>query len=228
MGLFGKSITPSTQQHLEIEDIRDDLVVLKNGMVSLVIQVNALNFDLLSDHEQDVKIMQFAALLNSLDFQFQIVVKTERTDVSDYIDKLVAYRDKQISEELKRQITIYMEFINNLTANKEVLDKKFYVAIPESGSVVQRTSGLRQVFGKKNKITNLKSIIESVKPQLIAKRDHLVTQFKNIGLSATQLDNDGLIRLYYGMYDPDKSGIAKLKLSTTEFTSGMVQPKTGN
>lgn len=225
MGLFSSNTTiPSTQQHLEIEDIRDDLVILKNGMVSVVIEVNALNFDLLSEKEQDVKIMQFAALLNSLDFPFQIVVKTEKTDVTNYVDKLRAYKEKQISEALKKQIEIYINFITNLTANKEVLDKSFYVAIPESATIVQKTSAVKQMFGKQEKITNLKGILESVKPKLYPKRDHIVKQFKNIGLQAFPLNNDGLIRLYYSMYDPDKSGISKLKLSTTEFTSSLVQP----
>lgn len=224
MGLFS-SIIPSTQDHLPIEDIRDDLVILKNGMVSVVIEVNALNFDLLSEREQDTKIMQFAALLNSLDFSFQIVIKTERTDVTNYIDKLRAYKEKQISDALKKQIDIYMEFITNITSNKEVLDKTFYVAIPESASMVQKTSALKQIFGKTEKITNVKSILEAVKPRLYPKRDHLVRQFSNIGLQATPMGYDKLVRLYYSMYDPDKTGISKLQLSTTEFTSSMVQPK---
>lgn len=224
MGLFS-GVIPSTQQHLEIEDIREDLVILKNGMVSLVLEVNALNFDLLSQEEQDLKIMQFAALLNSLDFQFQIVVKTERSDLTDYLDKLTVYKEKQISEALKKQIEIYMDFINNLTANKEVLDKKFYVAIPESGALVQKTSALKQVFGKKEKITNIKVILENLRPRLYPKRDHIIKQFKNIGITAVPMTTDGLIRLYYSMYDPDKTGISKLQLSTTEYTSSMVQPK---
>lgn len=225
MGLFSSGSIPSTQQHLEIEDIRDDLVILKNGMVSVVVEVNAINFDLLSEKEQDVKIMQFAALLNSLDFPFQIVVKTERTDVTSYVDKLRNYKEKQISEALKKQIEIYINFITNLTANKEVLDKSFFVAIPESASIVQKTSAVKQLFGKKEKITNLKSILESVKPKLYPKRDHIVKQFKNIGLQAHPMNNDALIRLYYSMYDPDKSGIGKLQLATTEFTSSLVQPQ---
>ena len=73
----------STQDHLEIEDIRDDLVILKSGIVAMVIQTNGLNFDLLSEKEQDSKILAFAALLNSLDFQVQIVIKTDRTDFSN-------------------------------------------------------------------------------------------------------------------------------------------------
>ena len=224
MGLFSSTI-PSTQQHLEIEDIRDDLVILKNGMVSLVLETNALNFDLLSEKEQDIKIMNFAALLNSLDFVFQIVVRTERSDITNYIDKLKVYKERQISDALRRQIDIYMQFINNITANKEVLDKAFFVVIPESGTFTQKTSALKQIFGKPEKITNINAILETVKPRLYAKRDHLARQFKNIGLNASQLTTDGLIRLYYSMYDPDKSGISKLKLSTTEFTSGMVQTK---
>jgi hypothetical protein len=190
-----------------------------------VLEVNALNFDLLLAQEQDIKIMQFAALLNSLNFVFQIVIRTELTDTTDYIDKLRAYAQTQISDALKNQIEIYINFINNLTINKDVLDKTFYIVIPESPSVVEKTSFVKQIFGKKNKITNIKSILDYVKPRLTPKGDNISKQFKNIGLNAKRLDTDGLIRVYYSMYDPDKTGISKLKLSTTEFTSSLVQPK---
>jgi len=216
---------PSTQEHLEIEDIRDGFVILKNGVVSSLLEVNALNFDLLSAEEQDIKIMHFAALLNSLNFVFQIVVRTELTDTTEYIDKLRVYAQTQISDSLKNQIEIYINFINNLTINKDVLDKTFYIVIPESPSIVEKTSFVKQLFGKKSKITNIKSILDYVKPRLIPKGDNIMKQFKNIGLNAKRLDTDSLIRLYYSMYDPDKTGISKLKLSTTEFTSGLVQPK---
>ena len=137
---------PSTQEHLEIEDIRDGFVVLKSGIVSKVLEVNALNFDLLSDEEQDVKIMHFAALLNSLNFLFQIVVRTELTDTTGYVEKLRAYQFKQISDALKRQIEIYINFINNFTFNKDILDKTFYMVVPESPSIVEKTSFIKQVF----------------------------------------------------------------------------------
>ena len=120
---------------------------------------------------------------------------------------------------------MYIDFINNLTINKDVLDKTFYMVIPESPSIVEKTSFVKQLFGKKSKITNIKSILEYVKPRLNPKADNIVKQFKNIGLTATRLDTDGLIRVYYSMYDPDKTGISKLQLSTTEFTSSLVQPK---
>ncbi len=218
MGIF----TPaqfSTQDHLEIEDIRDSIVILKDGSVSLVLETNALNFDLLSEEEQSIRITAFSGLLNSLNFQMQIVIKTERTDLSDYLERLRNYREKQISNALRKQIDIYMKFIHNLTFNREVLDKRFFVVIPEVISEVQRTSMIKQLFGKQAKITNKGNIIEKAKIKLYPKRDHLIKQFQRMGLVAKQLSTEELIRLYYSMYDPDKVGIDKLELSTTEFTS---------
>lgn len=217
--------SPSTQEHLEIEEIKDDLVILKTGVVSLVMEVSSVNFDLLSEREQDIKIMGFTGLLNSLDFQIQIVIKTEKTDISDYLGKLKVYREKQISNALKRQIDIYMHFITNLAINKEVLAKKIYVVIPEITGEVQRTGAIKQAFGKTAKITNLKPILDGAKPRIYPKRDHLIKQFKRIGLIARQLTNDQLIRLYYSMYDPDKIGVSKLQLGTSEFTASMVKPR---
>lgn len=225
MGLFSPTQV-STQQHLEIEDIRDDLVILKDGNVSLVLETTALNFELLSENEQDSKILSFAGLLNSLGFKMQIVVRTERTDLSAYIDKLRVYRERQISPALRKQIDIYIKFINNLTFNTEVLDKRFFVVIPEVVSEVQRTSMVKQLFGKPIKITNIKSILDKVKPKLYPKRDHLIKQFKRMGIVAKQLTTDELVRVYYSMYDPDKAGVAKLELSPSEFTSSIVEPYT--
>ncbi|KXK26216.1 MAG: hypothetical protein TR69_WS6001001211 [candidate division WS6 bacterium OLB20] len=184
MGLFSPSKI-TTQQHLPIEDIRDDLVIMKNGNVSLVMETTALNFELLSEREQDAKILTFAGLLNSLQFQMQIVIMTERTDMSVYIDRLRSYREQQISNALRRQIDIYIKFINNLTFNTEVLDKRFFVVIPEVVAEVQRTSMVKQMFGKPAKITNLRSIIEKAKVKVYPKRDHLTKQFKKNGYYCT-------------------------------------------
>lgn len=218
MGLFG-SPKISTQEHLEIEDIIDDLVLLKDGTVTLVMSTNALNFELLSEKEQDVRILMFAALLNSLDFQMQIVIRTERTDVSSYIDRLREYRATQISKALRKQIDIYIKFINNLTHNREVLDKNFYIAVPEIVGQVQTTSFIKQMFGQRPKIVNKQSIISKTKVKLMAKKAHLIKQFKRMGLEARQLNHDELVRLYYTMYDPDKLGIEHLDLSITEITT---------
>lgn len=209
----------STQDHLEIEDIRDDLVLLKDGRVSLVIETGAVNFDLLSEEEQDAKIKTFAGMLNSLNFQMQIVILTERSDLTAYLERLVAYREQQASKPLMKQIEIYIQFIKNLTYNREVLDKRFFIVIPEVSAEVQRTSIVKQIFGKRIQITNRKAIFEKAKINLYPKRDHLFKQFKKMGIEAWQLNNDQLVRLYYSMYDPDKIGAQNLELVTTKYTS---------
>jgi hypothetical protein len=209
----------STQDHLEIEDIRDDLVLLKDGRVSLVIETGAVNFDLLSEEEQDAKIKTFAGMLNSLNFQMQIVILTERSDLTSYLERLVAYREQQASKPLMKQIEIYIQFIKNLTYNREVLDKRFFIVIPEVSAEVQRTSIVKQIFGRRIQITNRKAIFEKSKINLYPKRDHLFKQFKKMGIEAWQLNNDQLVRLYYSMYDPDKIGAQNLELVTTKYTS---------
>lgn len=209
----------STQDHLEVEDIRDGLVLLRDGRISLVLETNALNFDLLSEQEQDTRIKNFAALLNSLNFQMQIIVMTERSDLTAYVDRLEKYKNRQISKPLIKQIEIYIKFIKNLTYNREVLDKRFFVVIPEVIGAVQRTSMVKQIFGKRVTITNKKALFEKAKIQLNPKRDHLIKQFKKMGLDAKPLGTEELIRLYYSMYAPDRLGSGKLELKTTELTS---------
>src|SRR5690606_25690946 len=120
----------STQDHLDIADIKDDLVVLKNGKVSLVIETTSLNFDLLDSKEQDAKIFSFAAFLNSIKFPIQIVIRTQRTDVAKYLKLLESYKRKVTSEAVTKQVQMYQEFINNLTESTQILDKHFYTVIP--------------------------------------------------------------------------------------------------
>src|SRR4030065_2704496 len=78
----------STQEHLDIEDIRDNLVILKNGNAVFVLQTTAVNFDLLSESEQDAMLFAFAALVNSLTFPIQILIRSKRADVTNYLSRL--------------------------------------------------------------------------------------------------------------------------------------------
>jgi hypothetical protein len=103
-------ITASTQDHLEVQDIIDDLVITKSGTVGLVVQTNAVNFDLLSEYEQDNKIMAFAGLLNSLNFQIQILIKTQRIDITNYINYLKSQQDREMTPGLRQQLSIYTHF----------------------------------------------------------------------------------------------------------------------
>lgn len=231
MGVFDpKQI--STQDHLDIEDIRDNLVVLKNGKVSLVIETTSLNFDLLSGIEQDTSIGTFAGLLNSLNFPIQIVIRTQRTDISKYLTLLDQYKQTVLANQpLTQQISIYQEFINALTANTQILNKRFYAVIPSLTTTAVKTPFLKQLLGQREQIINIQQVIEKAKVELFPKRDHMIKQFANMGLAAKQLTNEDLIKLYYSVYEPDRTGVEMLNLREDSISGAVVggadaQPET--
>lgn len=222
MGLFDPK-QKSTQEHLDIEDIRDDLVILRNGKVSLVIETTSLNFDLLANQEQDARIYTFAGLLNSLTFPIQIVIRTQKTDVSKYVNMLEDYKRTVGSSPIQQQVTIYQEFIRNLTVSTEILNKRFYAVIPTFNVAQVQPVGLKQIFGGKPQGTlNTNELLVRAKNELYPKRDHLIKQFANMGLAARQLRTDELIKLYYSIYEPDKVGLEVLNIKHDSIDGAIV------
>jgi len=197
--------TATTQEHMEIEEILDDLVITKVGSAALIIQTTAVNFDLLSEYEQDNKIYAFAGLLNSLNFHIQILIKTNRIDISNYVDYLKGQLSKPMSEGLKKQLTVYTEFIQNLIVTNDVLDKKFYMIIPYNHSIPID----KKAFSKKTEdirpetVKQKAKLIEQAKIFLYPKRDHLIKQLTRMGLMGHQLTNNELLELFYNMYNPE-------------------------
>jgi len=225
MGIFSKQI-PSTQQHLDIEEIKDDLVVLKNGVVTLVLETTSLNFDLLSEKEQDAKILAFAGLLNSLMFHVQIVIRTHRTDLTEYIDRLEQHKHRQITEGLRKQMEIYIHFIKNLTVTNEVLEKRFFIIIPSSTGISIQPGFFKKIFGKKETTVDVANVIEKAEVKLFARRDHIIKQLKRMSLFARQLSSSELVKLYYGIYNPERGGFEKLQLTRTDVDAPIVGTKT--
>lgn len=203
---------PPTQEHLNIEKIRDNLIVLKDGTVSLVLKTTAVNFDLLSEPEQDSKIMAFGQLLNSLPHSFQIYIRTKKVNIRNYLSYIKSFQGKQLSPGLKRQISIYLNFVQNLIVRNEVLDKSFYIIIPFRAGIVAKTNPVKQMFGKTEKITNVERIVEQAKAYLYPKRDHIMKQLIRMGLNSHQLNTKELLELFFEIYNPD-SPITKQKNS---------------
>jgi hypothetical protein len=217
----------STQEHLDVEDIRGDLVLLKNGRVSIVIETTSINFDLLADREQDARIYTFAGLLNSLLFPIQIVIRTQQTDTSKYMALLDDYKKKIGASQLVQQVEIYQEFLTNLTNNTQILNKRFYVVIPTVTSMPAiKSNPLKQLFGKEEKIINANDLMEKAQIELAPKRDHILKQLENMGLHAHQLKNDELIKLYYSIYEPDKVGLDVMQINAGSLEGAVVNTRT--
>jgi hypothetical protein len=218
------NIKASTQEHLEIEDVMDDLVILKTNGAALVIQTTAVNFGLLSEGEQDAIIYAYAGLLNSLSFPIQVVVRSKRMDVSSYLESLIKWEQKQVNEKIRVQIRKYREFIASTIRENNVLDKRFYVVIPmypeEIG--IGSTSPISLPNQKKTLRYSKEYIIDRAKNVLLPKRDHLMRQLTRLGLKASHLSTQQLIELFYDIYNPSITGAQRLATRSSEYLSPIV------
>lgn len=178
----------TTQQHLSITDIQDDILLLKEGGGALVLQVSAVNFGLLSDREQMAIISAFAQMLNSLSFSIQIVIHSERLNISSYLNLLDKAQKVQTNPLLATMITQYKHFVQATIKESEVLDKKFYIIIP--------------LFKLELGLTASKETLkQKIKTVLLPRRDQVVRQLSRVGLKATQLTDQKLIELFYDIYN---------------------------
>jgi len=198
-------IRASTQEHLPIEDIQDDLVILKDGSCAMVLSVSSLNFDLLSEREQEAIIYAYGALLNSLTFPIQIVLRSERKDISSYLSLLEKQEAKKSgSPLLVGLINSYRKFVAEMVKKNNVLDKKFYVVIPFSSLELGIAPTLTSLFKKTTSLPYAKEyIIPKAKTALIPKKDHLTKLFARLALVAKQLTTQELIKLFYGIYNSE-------------------------
>lgn len=200
-------IKNSTQDHLEIIDAIDDLALTKSGSVAMVIQTNAVNFDLLSEYEQDSKIFGFAGLLNSLNFPIQIMIKTHRIDIGNYITYLKSQQERPMTDGLRHQLQIYTQFVENIIVTNDVLDKKFYIVIPYnpgfavSGASFKKTQEMDMNVSEKQKIR----MVEQGKIFLYPKRDHVLKQLGRMGLMGHQLTSEELVSVFYNIYNPESN-----------------------
>ncbi len=213
------AIRGSSQSHLEIADIRDDLLILKDGSVALLIAVAAVNFGLLSEREQEAIIYAYAGLLNSLNFAIQIVVRSQQKDISQYVSLLEEEQKKQTNPLIVEQIKKYREFISQTVKENNVLDKKFYIVIPFSSLELGAGSAAGGFLkkGKKNQLpAPISTILEKAKLALLPKRDHILRQLGRLGLRARQLTTTELIELFYEIYNGGKENKGQTKLKGLE------------
>ena len=122
-------ITPS-QQILNIEEIRDGVLILKDGTLKVVLMASSLNFALKSADEQTAIILQYQNFLNSLDFSVQFFMQSRKINIEPYLDTLKAAKEKQENELLQIQISEYIEFIRTFVKASNIVNKNFYVVVP--------------------------------------------------------------------------------------------------
>lgn len=219
-------ISSTTQQFLDIHDITNNYVIMKDGTVSLVITVDAMNFGLLAEEEQDAVMYAYAGLLNSLNYTVQIVIHSQTKDVTSYLQLLKDQEDSVDNETLRKRIRAYREFVANLIHDRNVLDKKFYVVIP-ANAVELGIMGAKSVLpgqGDKFDITSIERslLLERASNVLDPRRDHLIAQFARIGLYSRQLTTQEIIQLFYVRYNPEATEGQQIAESNS-YTAPLVQ-----
>lgn len=216
----------TTQRYLDIHDITNDFVIMRDGSVSVVLQVNAINFGLLSEPEQDAIIYAYAALINSLSFPIQIVVKSQPKDVTRYLEYIDQQQNQATSELRRRQITQYRQFVANLITEQNVLDKTFYTVLPLTSLEVGLPGSINPLSGMTDQNKDVQFdkyyVLEKAKNILIPRRDHMISQFARLGLQARQLNTKELIHLFYVAYNAEAAEGARI-VDTREYTTALIQ-----
>ncbi len=199
----------TTQSELPIADITDDIVLFKDGGAAVVMESTSLNFGLLSEKEQQAVVYAYAALLNSLSFSIQILVRSQRKDISNYLTYLGEAANKITNPKLQSVMASYRSFILEVVKKKNVLGKRFFIIIPFSPLEL----GVAKSFStltKKGPLPFSKSyIVKKAQISLYPKRDHLMRQTGRLSLKLKQLTTSELIQLFYEFYNPKPPVIVK-------------------
>ncbi len=196
----------STQKYVDVEEIRDGVIVMKNGSIRSILLVSSINFDLKSTEEQDAIIQQYQGFLNSLDFPAQILISSRKMNIEPYLDFLSEKGKKQTNELLRLQISEYKNFIKNLTEVSNIMTKFFYIVVPFSpieskeGGLFNKISAL---FAPKQEIMKKRENFETYKNQLWQRVDHIIAGLSGIGLKIVPLQTEEIIELLYNSYNPN-------------------------
>jgi hypothetical protein len=194
-----------TQQFLEIEQIREGVVVLRDKSLRGVLMVSSLNFALKSEEEQNAIIYQFQEFLNSLDFSCQILVQTRRLNITGYLDKLKEFEEKQENELLKIQTRGYREFIASMIKEGVIMTKTFYVVIPfYPGPFEVPKFGSKKTQDQKP-ISLTEEAFQRYKAQLWQRMEFLALGLRRCGLQAIPLITPELIELFWRFYHPKEA-----------------------
>jgi hypothetical protein len=205
-----KPITARTQDHLPIADITNDIVVYKDGGAALVMESTSLNFGLLSEKEQAAVIAAYAAMINSLSFSVEIMIRTQRKDISSYINFLDEKAKKLTHPLLIKLMSEYKGFILDSVKKKNVLGKRFFIVLYLSPLELGVGKTVKALTKRSGPLPYTKSyVIKKAKITLYPRRDHMIRQAGRLGIKFRQLTTAELIDLFWAIYNPEPPAVKK-------------------
>ncbi len=197
---------PPTSSYLEIDEIHDNCVVMKDGTLRAVFLCSSVNFALKSEDEQNATIQAYVTFLNSLEAPLQIVVQSRKLNIDAYLEHLESMEKQQVNELLRVQTVEYLSYIRELISLGDIMTKRFYVVVPYDHRADQRRSFWRRMLSVLSAASSLKLTREEFTryaEALERRAGYIASGLASMGLKAVRLDTQGLIELYYTTYNPE-------------------------
>ena len=199
--------TKTTQDFVPIQEIRDGIVVLKDGSMRSLVLASSLNFALKSSDEQNAIISQFQNFLNSLDFSVQIFIQSKRLDIRPYIALLEERYKEQVVELMKIQTREYIEFVRTFVENSSIMTKSFFIVIPYTPPVL--TASKNPISSIMKKGTDSKILandqFEEYRSQLEQRVGVVEQGLVRCGIRVAELGTEEVVELYYKIFNPGET-----------------------
>ena len=237
-----KNAAISTQNTLLFSEMRENMIIMSDGSFRAVVECQSINFDLMSAREREGVEFSYQNFLNSLYFPVQILIRSRRVDIGPYLDRLAEIRRNQDNMLLNVLMDDYMDFIDALAQEANIMDKSFYVVVPyyqkgDESITKQQAKGLFNSFfsGKKEaSVTKIDQVAYAkAKDEIKNRLDSVMSGMFQIGVKSRQLNTRELGELLYVSYNPDTSSRESLtaidpsELTTTYITKGQGPPPAG-
>ena len=232
----------STQNTLLFSEMRENMIIMSDGSFRAVIECESINFDLMSSREREGIEFSYQNFINSLYFPIQILVRSRRVDIGPYLDRLADIRRNQDNMLLNVLMDDYMDFIDVLAQEANIMDKSFYVVVPyypdgDTNAFKKQTNGIFFSFfsvKKEATVTKIDQVTYTkAKDEIKNRIDSVMSGLFQIGVKSWQLNTRQLGELFYTSYNPDTSSRESLseidpsELTTTYVTKGTGQAPTG-
>ena len=207
-----KKVDPaSTQNSLLISEIRDSMVIMRDGSFRAVVTCKSINYDLMSAREREGVEYSYQNFLNSLYFTTQILVRSQRIDIGPYLDRLVGIRNSQDNMLLNILMDDYIDFIDILSQKTNIMDKSFFIIVQYSPSetidnaINQGKSFFKSLFGTQAPVVTKidQSTYTKAKEEVNNRINSVMDGLYQIGISSVRLNTKELGELFYNFYNPD-------------------------
>ncbi|OGE73821.1 MAG: hypothetical protein A3I07_03290 [Candidatus Doudnabacteria bacterium RIFCSPLOWO2_02_FULL_42_9] len=211
--LSGNKPTASTQAYLDISEIKEGTIIMRDGSLRAVVVVSSTNFSLKSIDEQNAIIASYQNFLNALEFPIQILMQSRKLEINTYLDRLHGIMQQQTNELLRMQTQEYIEYVGKLIEFASIMNKTFYIIIP-LGTAAVKTGFLQQISNLLNPVREISvksREFEKAREELQKRISQVTNTLGSMGLKTIALNTEELIELVYNSYNMDSAAPIKIK-----------------